>query len=296
MKYNVLWIDDECNNTGKHFIGLAEQYHIDIISFESHEEGIDYLDKNLKSLHAVILDAKVKLKKEDTVTSLEGLTASRDKLIEINSKFYLPYFIYTGQPDYMKNEIFKNLVGDYYVKGEDNERLIKDIIDKSSQLDEMITRKEFEDAFKCFDRGILNENSKKLFLKITKNLRNQNYRKENINTQRDFYESLLLALNKTIPCIPDFCFSNDGPNLEWCTKFLEDRGVTDKRGHKWKLNKTIPKDIKAAIRKLKESSSNYSHLKVEGEFRFQFIANTYIILEILDWLTGFVEEHYKNYI
>ena len=30
MKYKVLWIDDDCNTTGRDFIGQAEQDEVDI--------------------------------------------------------------------------------------------------------------------------------------------------------------------------------------------------------------------------------------------------------------------------
>ena len=64
MKYKVLWIDDDCNTTGQDFIGQAEQDDVDITPFESHEEGMEYLEKHIHDFQAVILDAKVKHKKK----------------------------------------------------------------------------------------------------------------------------------------------------------------------------------------------------------------------------------------
>lgn len=82
MRYKVLWIDDEYKKQ-ESLIGDAEQDGIDIFPVESHEEGMEELEKN-PNYHAVILDAKVKHKKDDTVTNLNGLRASRDFLIEYN--------------------------------------------------------------------------------------------------------------------------------------------------------------------------------------------------------------------
>ena len=113
MRIKVLWIDDEYKKQSD-VIGDAEQDGIDIIPFESHEEGIEALMSNIKGFHAVILDAKVKKGRYDTVTGLSGLTASRDKLIEINNQgTYLPSFIFTGQPDYMDNDMFSETYGEY---------------------------------------------------------------------------------------------------------------------------------------------------------------------------------------
>ena len=144
MNFRILWIDDDCNTTGKDFIGQAEQDDIDIVPFESHEEGMLYLDQNIDEIQAVILDAKVKFKKSDTVTSLDGLKASRDRLIELNNKLDLPFFIFTGQPDYQSNDIFKQSFGEFYVKGEDDDRIIKDIISRVEQKEDYILKKKYQ--------------------------------------------------------------------------------------------------------------------------------------------------------
>ena len=295
IRLQVLWIDDEWK-TQKDFIGEAELFDIDVHPAESHEEGMEILNSKTNFFHAVILDAKVKLKKDSQKADLNGLRASRDRLIEINQTNYLPSFIFTGQPDYLDNDIFRESYGDFFVKGSDNRSLYQSIKDATSKSEEMQTRKEYAEAFVCFDKGILNGSSKGLFIEIANNLRNEDYRKKNINVQRDFLESIFYALNNPIPCIPSFCFPNGRPNQEWCTRFLEDKTVDDRRGNSDKLNKLVPKDIKAAIRKLKESTNGYSHLSDEDLVRTPYIANTFTILEVLDWLPVFIEEHYRNYI
>lgn len=72
---------------------------------------------------------------------------------------------------------------------------------------------------------------------------------------------------------------------------MEDR---ETNGHK--LNKAVPKGIKSAFRKLKESTSEYSHLSEEAILKLPFLANTFLLMEILEWLPDFVEKNYKNYI
>ena len=105
MNINILWIDDDYK-LQEDFISFAEQDGIDIHPFESHEEGMASLEAKPNFYHAAILDAKVKNKKDDTVTGLDGLRASRDRLVEMNKDQYLPFFIFTGQPDYTSNEVF----------------------------------------------------------------------------------------------------------------------------------------------------------------------------------------------
>ncbi|CAN0207531.1 unnamed protein product, partial [Chrysoparadoxa australica] len=95
---NVLWIDDKYK-TQDNVISDAELSGINIIPFESHEEGVNYLEANLDSIDAIILDAKVKDRKDDEVTNLKGLRKSRDYINSLPVDIRPPYFIFTGHPD-----------------------------------------------------------------------------------------------------------------------------------------------------------------------------------------------------
>ena len=164
MKYNVLWIDDDYNTTGRNFIAMSEQYEVNIIAFESHEEGITYLDNNLDTIDAVILDAKVKLRKDDTVANLDGLKASRDELIKLNETNDVPFFVLTGQPDYVSNDIFRESYGEFYVKGQDEERLIQDLIHRIEQKEDYILKKKYPNLLgACSDSFLGHDNYPRLF-------------------------------------------------------------------------------------------------------------------------------------
>lgn len=152
MRIKVLWIDDEYKKQTD-VIGDAEQDGIDLIPFESHEEGMAALMSDIRGFHAVILDAKVKKSKDDTVTGLSGLTASRDRLIELNKDgIYLPYFIFTGQPDYMDNEMFSQSYGSYYIKGIDNQNLFNRIKDSVKNKDEYVIQNDYQKVFNICDK------------------------------------------------------------------------------------------------------------------------------------------------
>lgn len=297
MRYNILWIDDDYK-TQEDFISFAEQLKIDVFPFESHEEGIISLDSKPSFYHAVILDAKVKNGKDDTVTNLDGLKASRDLLIEMNKDTYLPYFIFTGQTDYTTNEIFIQSYGKFYTKGDDNEVLVKDIINACQGHPEIQARKSYPDVFLPFDKNILSENCKKLLIDIIQNIESKNFAKKNLTTQRDLLEAIFKSLNE-MTCIPNSFFTttmNNKPNLEWCVMFIEDRDTRDANGQSHKLNKNINRSIKAAFRKVKESTNEFSHLKDEDIVKYPFISNSFLLFEILTWLPEFAETHYKNYI
>lgn len=295
MEYNVLWIDDDWQKQ-KDIIGEAEQEGINVYPFESHEEGMEELEGRLHFYHAVLLDAKVKYKQDDITTGLEGLRASRDKLIELNQKSYIPYFIFTGQPAYMENEMFEQSYGKYYIKGKDNESLYKDIINDLKKHPEMQAKLEYPEPFRAFDDGIIPQKYKPLFIKVVESLRKKDYRKVNLNAQRDLLEAIFISLNNPIPCIPGSFFNQGTPIHEWCTRFMEDRNTKDGNKKEHKLNKPIPQNIKSAFRKLKESTNGYSHLSDNDTVKIPFLANTFLLMEVLEWLPGFVKTHYPNYI
>lgn len=298
MNINILWIDDDYKIQDD-FISFAEQDGIDIHPFESHEEGMASLKARPNFYHAAILDAKVKNKKEDTVTGLDGLRASRDRLIEMNKDQYLPFFIFTGQPDYTSNEMFTQSFGKFYTKGEDNQILLDDILAACGNQPEIQARKSFPETFKVFDKNILSSTSKKLLVDIIQNIEDKNFAKKNLTTQRDLLEAIFKALNNPIPCIPNSFFTpamNNKPNLEWCTMFLDNRDTRDANRETFKLNKNINRSITAAIRKVKESTNEFSHLNENDIVKYPFLTNSFLLFEILIWLPEFVQEHYENYI
>ncbi len=222
MKYKVLWIDDDCNTTGRDFIGQAEQDDVDITAFESHEEGIAFLEKNLNSFHAVILDAKVKLKKDDTVIGLDGLRASRDRLIELNNKVDLPYFIFTGQPDYQTNEVFIESFGNFYIKGEDNEKLIEELINRIENKEDYILQNEYRRVFEVCSEKYIGTESKKHLLEILASIRKPNevFDDELYFTQiRIILELMFRAANK-LGLLHNACILNGKVNLSESSLFL----------------------------------------------------------------------------
>lgn len=116
--YNVIWIDDEWDTIGKSFIQICEiRHNIHITPFKTRREGIDALEQNLKFWDAVILDAKAfNNSSTNEVASVDGLFAARDRLLELRQRRYIPFFVFTRQPDLFKDEMFEKAVGKYYKK------------------------------------------------------------------------------------------------------------------------------------------------------------------------------------
>ena len=298
MTYNVLWIDDEYKTRGVSFITLAEQDDIIIDAVESHEEGMLKLKEKEDFYDAVILDAKVKLNKADTTINLKGLSASRDFLIKYNKDKILPYFIYTGQPDYQKNDVFEDSYGKYYIKGTDNEQLLKDIKAAADNRPQTQARKTFPEVFIPFQNGIIDIKHEHLLLDVLINYMNGDCRKKNVTVQRDLLEAIFKSLNNPIPYLKNEFFDdrqNGRANLENCVKYIEGKRFFIQRVE-FRTDKTIKPKIHAAFRILKESTSELSHLNDNEIVKYPFLNNTFLLLQILIWLPEFVDEHYEYYI
>lgn len=293
MRYKVLWIDDEYKKQ-LDFIGEAEQEGIDIDAFESHEEGIAVLNKNLDYYHAVILDAKVKNGKGDTVTSIEGLRASRDRLVEINNTYYLPYFIFTGQPDYTTNEVFAQSFGDYYIKALHNERLFGDLKVAIEKKAEYIIQKKHENIFSVCSEKYIGENAKKDLLLIFKSEANISTFQSSelfLNSIRKIVEDLFTAFNRT-GILPDE-FVKGGVILNASLRFIN--GLPEKE---YILTKPIlPKVVSDNLKQILAICQNGSHrLEVDDFIKkvnspYLLLSITYQLADVLLWFKTYLDEN-----
>lgn len=300
MKYKVLWIDDDCNTTGRDFIGQAEQDDVDITAFESHEEGMEYLKKHIHDFQAVILDAKVKLNKSDTVTNLEGLRASRDRLIELNNKvdIDLPYFIFTGQPDYQTNELFEQSFGEFYIKGKDNERLIEEIILRIRESNDYILRKKYEDVLATCSENLLGAEYFSRILTLIKHIENiekLTNTEDMLTPIRKIIERMFIRLAE-IEIIPEAIITNKGW-INGSSLFL-----ANKHSDYQHLPEIIPPLVSENIHRLLNITQDGSHS--EGELRlkvdqylkivksdFLYRSCVFLLFDLLLWFKDFIEKN-----
>ncbi|RYZ74658.1 MAG: hypothetical protein EOP09_00020 [Proteobacteria bacterium] len=306
MNYKVLWIDDDYK-TQIDFIGEAEQEGIDIIPFESHEEGFAHLKRHKETFHAVILDAKVKHKKDDNRTGLDGLRASRDRLIEINKSEYLPYFIFTGQPDYVKAEWFLESYGKYYIKSDDNEALFTDLKEAVERKAEYIIQKKYKAVFETCTDKYIGLAASKLLLELLVQLEAQ---KEVFNDEsyfnglRKIVEYAFRAANRW-GILHDKCIPNGIVNLTWSSLFLsgnevELRPSTEKISH---TEKPFPLILANNVKSILDITSAASHTeeeKLNGKVNFSqyksqikshylLASLTFQVMDLILWFRDYVD-------
>lgn len=307
--YKVIWFDDE-HETLEEIIENCLLSDIELIGYSNAEEGLNDLLNDPLRYDAVLLDGMF-LKSENQQTQIKDDAFGEVAKVLSNLKAkgtVLPWFIYSGQPNFVKDknklvDLFKEEAfanGKVFDKNEDNDfkelcTKIKEAAD--TQPHTQVRLHNFE-AFEVFELGIIDQQYEQLLLEILVSNYNNDFKKKNINVQRDLLEAIWKALHFNIPCIPEAFFDtikNNKPNHEWCTLFFEGRNVNTNLGQ-FSVDKQIPKQIAGAFRVLKESVNELSHLSDDIVIKTPLITNTYLLITILEWLPNLIKKEYANYI
>lgn len=298
MKIRALWVDDQYKDQLA-FISRAEQMGIDITPFEYAKDGIVELNEKL-SLHyydAVILDAKGLNEKSDKTLGLSGLRNLRDRLIEINNEYYLPFFIFTGQPDYQDSSIFKESFGEYYIKVRDNEALFADIKEKVKNKIEYSLRIKHKDIFEICSGKYLGSAASKTLLTILKKEYDLNAFDNTdvyFNSLRKIVEDLFKTCNR-LGLLPDVFIEGDSVAINEACDFYT--GKT-KRGYQI-VDSTFP-DRRIVSNNLKsilimcQPGSHRSYIDSflsENNKPYLLLSNTYQILNVLSWFKRYFDHH-----
>ncbi|OKL39968.1 hypothetical protein [Pontibacter flavimaris] len=203
MKYTVLWIDDEYQKQDD-VISDAEFSDIRLVPFTTHEEGMHELERNLAKYDGVILDAKVLKNVGDDVPGLGGLRASILRLEQLSTKKRIPYFIFTGQADYMESSVFEDGFGKYYVKARDNEKLFTDIKAAADKLEDTQIKHRYQSAFDVCTEAYIGQSALEPLLAILRSFSNP---EAEIDDEL-YFNQLRIILEKMFRCAHRFGLSH----------------------------------------------------------------------------------------
>lgn len=148
-KYKILWIDDKWEELDS-FKDVCElpKHGFEIIPCKYSEDGMKLFEEQLEEWSGVILDAKVLMNKEEKLDQLKGLTYSLRRIHELSHKRYVPYYIFTGQPDTASGTAFaEEHYEHYYEKDRDEDKLIADIKYNALNLKETQIRHKYPEVF-----------------------------------------------------------------------------------------------------------------------------------------------------
>lgn len=290
---HALIIDDHID----YYEGLkinARSKNIILKTCQDLESGMEFIRENTQ-IQFVILDGKCfanadQIATNTTVSNIPVRAKAQIDEINREQNRFIQYCVNTGFYD----DLHSNFDGvfDIFEKGND-EKLLNYLIEKVTKGDHYKLLKKYHTCFVPFELGIIDKQYEYLLFDILKSLESGDYKKKNCNTLRDLLEATFIGLI-AVGCIPDsFLNEKSNPNLEWCTRFLEGRETEDSSKIKHKLAYAIPQEIKSSFRKLKEATSERSHLTDDAIVKYPFLANTYCMLEILEWLPEFIKANYE---
>jgi hypothetical protein len=314
MGYNVIWIDDEWDTRGKPFIQLCEVKHkIHITPFKTRKEGMDLLLKDERPWDAVILDAKAYNESENETANLKGLYEAIKQIEGLKMKKTIPYFVLTRQPDLLDNDTFRELIGDFYKKGEaeieegivkvkGQEHLIEDLKARVDGYSRYRVKELYKDTVDVLNQ--VNPMACENILDIMEVMHfpaaNPKFNHdESFNSLRKILESFYKKANE-YQIIPDECVDliEGNVNINQCVQYLSGRNA-DVVGIRYGSNndKIVPRHIKDLMFSVQSLTNYLSHEYVNNNVATKpkdiLFSLALQICEIILWLNNYIESH-KN--
>lgn len=132
----ILWVDNDCLSVYKDFQEVIKSHGYKVEAKEYVPEAIELLNKDVNRFAAVIVDARGKMTSDDP-EDLGSLKYFETEIIKVWSKKYIPYYIYTGQPNVYESETFKEEHKVFYKKGLDDDKLFAKMESDLQKLPEL---------------------------------------------------------------------------------------------------------------------------------------------------------------
>ena len=270
-KYKILWIDDKW----KDMDSFKEVCELPVNGFEmvtctNAEEGMEIFEAQLEEWSGVILDAKVFKGKGDEVDRLEGLDYSRKRISELKYKRDVPTYIFTGQPDLISGTTFAELVGEFYEKDKDEDRLIADIKKNADEMENTQIIHKYQKVFDVWPESKLD------LLRILKAIEYEDWLDNTVfNSIRKILSDVMTRLYDCGYC----SVVHDGSNLADCSRAL---GAPN-------MSKIIPVYIQRSMHTCVEVTNPGSHRTEcdsavkDGKAPYLVRSMTYDLLNILYW-------------
>lgn len=270
-KYTILWIDDKWEDLDS-FKDVCElpENGFEVVTCTNAEEGMEIFEAQLEEWSGVILDAKVFKGKGDEVDRLEGLDYSRKRISELKYKRDVPTYIFTGQPDLISGTTFAELVGEFYEKDKDEDRLIADIKKNADKMENTQVIHKYQKVFDVWPESRLD------LLRVLKAIEHEDWLDNTVfNSIRKILSDVMTRLYDCGYC----SVVHDGSNLADCSRAL---GAPN-------MSEIIPVYIQRSMHTCVEVTNPGSHRTEcdsavkDGKAPYLVRSMTYDLLNILYW-------------
>lgn len=281
-KYKILWIDDKWEDLDS-FKDVCElpENGFEVVTCTNAEEGMEIFEAQLEEWSGVILDAKVFKGKGDEVDRLEGLDYSRKRISELKYKRDVPTYIFTGQPDLISGTTFAELVGEFYEKDKDEDRLIADIKKNADEMENTQIIHKYQKVFDVWPESKLD------LLRILKAIEHEDWLDNTVfNSIRKILSDVMTRLYDCGYC----SVVHDGSNLADCSRAL---GAPN-------MSEIIPVYIQRSMHTCVEVTNPGSHRTEcdsavkDGKAPYLVRSMTYDLLNILYWCKNLPPERDRD--
>ena len=202
------------------------------------------------------------------------------------------------------------MFGDYYIKGNDDVKLIEDILGAIENSDKQQVKAIYKDVFASLDiigvRHFVEPILMDILLPLHYPAKYPNFKPVyHYNQLRQLLEHLFRACNK-VGLVPDLCMTEGRVNLNQCSYYLAGKDA-EKLGVRYgeKGERIVPDYVENIIRAILEFGNTHSHTveldeddsqKIEGIFRtalsrFIIYGLTLQICEVIIWFSEYIPKH-----
>ena len=310
MIYNILWIDDEWDKMTTFQQECEEIHGLHLVPFRTREAGMEAFEHDIDHWDAVLLDAKMFDKSENEVARLVGLRKAIQRLDELSLKRTVPRFISTGQTDLMSDENFKDSYGEFYRKGDDDVKLINDMLEAIQKSNNLQVKKYYHEVFNALDNLGIAKYTEDILMDIFIPLHfpadEPNFKPiHHFNQLRQLIEYLFRACNE-VGLVPDQCVIDGKVNLNQSSLYLAGKDA-EKIGIRYgeKGERVIPDYIENIIRSVLEFGNIHSHTvelseedtqKIDkilksAKSRFIIYGLTLQLCEAVVWFAEYIAKH-----
>ena len=309
-KYNVLWLEDDPEKFPTFKEECEEDFGLKLHVYRKREEGIAALEHKLKLWDAVLLDAKMPENDKDPTTTTKGLRQVIDRINQLSSKKKIPYFIFTGQPDLMSDKMFEDMVGEFYKKTIDDERLITDMVAAIKASPKQQLKSYYHEFFSAAERLNIGYDAEEIILSILIPI---HYPVENVyfvpklhyTPLRKYIEYIFRALGR-LNVLPNICFSDGRVNLNQCSLYLAGKDCNNLgiRYSSDRNNRIVPTYIEDIIHSVLDFGNLNSHtaeitdeeqaiiesLLSKSNSRFLIFGFAMRMMEVVSWFDSLVTD------
>lgn len=269
MIHPILWIDDQGNDSiMSEFRERCKRRGLELHIFTDRQLGIKEIETRSYNYEAVILDGDM-YDEQERFNNVRGLSAARDAAIKRNLNAY----VFTGKAYLQNNEMFNDLIGEYYIKGagslehpKGTDELLDDIEEFMKSQDKHIIRERHADLLSAMkEMGFLSK-GEELFMPIFEYEQDPTSHPgfnafNHYTGLRQLMELLYRALINRGIMHPDFekdTDSHKGINIADCTNYVAGR-YANHVGYVLKSGAILSKELSDELFSILTLGNNNSH-------------------------------------